>query len=68
MAKTKHGRENIYFDSSKTEIMGRKYNLEIQIYIDEANIEYTIPIIQFVVDDAISLCLPYIENYSYNDE
>lgn len=38
--------------------MGRKYKLEIQIYTSENNIEYTISITQFVVDDELSVCLP----------
>lgn len=63
IAKTKIGRENIFFDSKKTEIMGGKYNLEVQIYLTKENIEYSIPFIQFVVDDKLSACLPYIEYY-----
>lgn len=63
IAKTKTGRENIFFDSKKTEIMGGKYNLEVQIYLSKEHIKYTIPFIQFIVDDKLSACLPYIEYY-----
>lgn len=61
ITKTKERRKNIYFDSTKRDIMGGKYDLEVQLYTNKKNIEYRIPFIQFVVDDILAMCLEYIE-------
>lgn len=68
IAKTRSGRENIFFDSNRSELMGGKYNLELKINIIKGNIEYRIPFIQFVIDDALSACIEYIEHYLYNEQ
>lgn len=62
ITKTKERRKNIYFDASnKKDIMGGKYDLEVELYTIKDNIEYRIPFIQFVVDDILTMCLEYIE-------
>lgn len=68
IAKTRNGRENIFFDSNRSELMGGKYNLELIINMTKENIEYRIPFVQFVVDDVLSMCIPYIEYYLYSEQ
>jgi len=49
--------------------MGGKYTLEVQLYTkNEDSIEYKINFIQFIVYDIMSLCLPVMEYFSYNQQ
>lgn len=67
--KTKLRREDVYFDSHNKNRIGGKYYLEVQFLNNENGIiEYKIPLIQFIVDDELSVCLPFIEYYTYNKQ
>lgn len=61
--KTTIRRENVYFDFDRTERMGGRYNLEVQLYPtnNENSVEYRLPMIQFIVDDELSTCTPFLE-------
>lgn len=37
-----------------------KHNLDVLIYVNENDIEYKYWILQFVVDDKLSVCLPQL--------
>jgi len=54
---------------TKTNRMGGKYTLEVQLYTkNEDSIEYKINFIQFIVDDVLSFCLPFMEYFSDNEQ
>lgn len=53
LIKNNYKRDFEHFGSSKR-IMGNKYNLRVDISV--GTIKYTIPFIQFVVDDQLSVC------------
>lgn len=59
MAKTENNADHeVYFKSSKENRMGIRHNLDVQIFVNEDEIEYNYKIVQFVVDDELSVCLP----------
>lgn len=64
LTKTNHKRDVEHFSSSER-IMGNKYNLGVHITVD--TIKYTIPFIQFIVADELSVCSPYIDDDKYSE-
>lgn len=61
MAKTDpNAADEVYFDFNKINRMGIRHKLDVHIYVKEDAIEYKYKILQFVVDDELSVCLPGI--------
>lgn len=66
ITKTEIGKEDVFIDVNNKERMGMKYNLEVQlISTDEDEVKYIIPFIQFVVDNSVTVCLPFVNEVQY---
>lgn len=64
--KTNARKEDIFIDVKNEKRIGMKYKMELHLlFMGAERIDYTLPLIQFIVDNEATICLPFINEVEY---